>query len=657
MNWLFPAFLAGGALVGLPVLLHFLRARPKTVVPFPSLRFLGETASRDTRRHRLQRWLTLLLRCLVIGLLAAAFARPFWNRHAAGRRALVVALDNSMSMGARGRWEAARDWALQQLDELRPGDRAALLAMHPAPSWIVPLTDDLPRVRAALRDVRPGFEKTRYAPALQTAADALAAVPATQRTLLWVADEQRLGWLGVDLNQPLPRGVELRLSPSALPVARQAALVGVRRLDAPSSDKPGGLVATVRLFAPEQDRRRVAVLAGGRTLAETTATLRAGDNPVELRFTAPPDLPGVRVALLEPDDLPADDTAWLARESTAGGRVLLDAVPGTNFLAHALRSTQRLNAGGLEPAPLPDAPWPAGAVTILRGPAAFRPPQSERLDRFMDAGGPLWLFVDGSPEQTAWLDKRGVRLSRRAAPPDGDAEHLRDWDPEHPVLAAFADQSLLPLLNVEFYGGFNLAGGALTPVANWPDGQPALAQWNVGGQRVLLAGFSLDRASTNWPAQPSFVPFVHRAVRWLGAAGAARNDWHVGDTLPLPEGAGTWRTLDAAQPAADRPVSGTVRPATPGLYEFVARSGVRKTFAVNPPPEESDLAPWPNPGQLAALNAPTDAPFADLRPPTDDALSINAEPAENQQRLWWCALAFCGVCVLAELALANRTAA
>jgi hypothetical protein len=92
----------------------------------------------------------------------------------------------------------------------------------------------------------------------------------------------------------------------------------------------------------------------------------------------------------------------------------------------------------------------------------------------------------------------------------------------------------------------------------------------------------------------------------------------------------------------------------PGLYAFQAAGGTR-FFAVNPPADESDLTPWPDPSKFAALEsrevAAPSAGQASLA-----RLDLSDEVAESRQRLWWWLLAFCGVGILAELALANRTA-
>ena len=659
MNWLFPGFLAGGLLVGLPILLHFLRSKPKTVVRFPSLRFLGETAIRDTRRHRLRRWLTLALRTLVIGLLAGAFARPFFKNEAAARgTVMVIAVDNSMSMQAAGRWETARRWALAQLDTLQPGDTAGLLLMNPAPAWALPLTDDLFRVRATLAALPPGFETTRYAGTLRVAGDALAAHPARSKTLVWMADEQRLGWLGRAFDDPLPAGVKIRFAEVAPAPARQAAITALRWSPGPAGEP--GVEATVRLFAPARDTRHLVVsLPGGATSAPKEITLETGtDGRVRLPLDfLPPGtvVDGVRMVMTESDDLPADDTAYLAAAPRTATAVLCSPpASGTNFLAHALDSTRKLpNETPLSAVPLPAAEWPVNAVAVLNGPEAFTPPQLARLDQFAAAGSALWVFVDGSAAQADWLQKRGVHVT--AWPDEGKTQHLQDWDSEHPGLAAFSDGGLLPLMDVGFEQGFRLAGENLTAIANWSDGSAAIAEWSANGQRIFLCGFPLTREATDWPLRPSFVPFVHQSVRWLASLSSSRRDWRVGDTIPLPaSGLGTWHAVEAARPQADRQVNGSVRPSVPGLYAFRAGS-TTQFFAVNPPADESDLSPWPDPSRFAALES------KEVVAPTNDRthfanLNLSDEVAESHQRLWWWLLAVCGFGILAELALANRTA-
>ncbi len=208
----------------------------------------------------------------------------------------------------------------------------------------------------------------------------------------------------------------------------------------------------------------------------------------------------------------------------------------------------------------------------------------------------------------------------------------------------------MPLLEVEFYQGSDLNGPMLRSVANWPDGRTALAEWSDNGHRLLLAGFPAQRAAMNWPAHPTFVPFVHQATRWLGAFMQRRATWRVGDTIPLPAEAGTWRTLDSITSQPDLATGGAVRVETPGLYEFVA-GDLREVFAVNTPSEESDLSPWPKPEQLATLSSKEDSPTSVVAP----AASFNATLSENRQQLWWWALALAAVVLLAELALANRT--
>src|SRR5215475_6988996 len=118
MNFLAPAFLAGIAAIAIPVLIHLINRERKVVVEFPSLMFLERIPYRSVRRQKIRHLLLLVMRCIAIALLVAAFARPFFEKHqqaitGTGARELVVLLDRSSSMGYGDRWTKAREAAVK----------------------------------------------------------------------------------------------------------------------------------------------------------------------------------------------------------------------------------------------------------------------------------------------------------------------------------------------------------------------------------------------------------------------------------------------------------------------------------------------------------------------------------------------------------------
>ncbi len=285
--------------------------------------------------------------------------------------------------------------------------------MNPAPRWLMPMTSDLAAVRSALQAMKPGYETTRYPAAIRMAAQALAAQPAHKKVLAWMADEQRLGWLGASFDQPLPAGVEILFGKTAPAPERQAAISSSRWIP---DTKGGAVELSIRLYSPSSDQRQVEIRSGDTVLAAEAVTLNQNaENTFRLAVTLPPGSSpdGLKITMT-PDDLPADDTAWVALQAPTSAQVLNEPLAtGTDFIAHALGSTHKLSENPLEAVPLPASEWPLASVAILQGAQGFTGPQRQNLDRFVKGGGALWIFVDGSPEQSQWLAAHGVHVAER----------------------------------------------------------------------------------------------------------------------------------------------------------------------------------------------------------------------------------------------------
>src|SRR4029079_17185232 len=170
MSFLAPAFLAGLVAIAVPVLIHLINCERKVVVEFPSLMFLQRIPYRSIRRQKIRHLLLLILRCLALALLVAAFARPFFQRKQAaigssGAREVVILLDRSSSMGYANRWQRARDEAKKVVSGLGATDRATLVLFAGAAGAGREPMATPGTLTAAINASKLSAEGTKFAPA------------------------------------------------------------------------------------------------------------------------------------------------------------------------------------------------------------------------------------------------------------------------------------------------------------------------------------------------------------------------------------------------------------------------------------------------------------------------------------------------------------
>ena len=158
-------FLFFGLAALVPIALHLLQRKKPRPVKFAAMRFLRAAIEQTRRSRRITQCATLIMRVLIILTLAAAFAQPlvrFGEFLPAGRRVVIVVIDSSASMraleGGLTRFEIARSWALEMLQDLKDDDLVALLAPGtPEPRVVFPPVSARAEVIQALNELSCGW--------------------------------------------------------------------------------------------------------------------------------------------------------------------------------------------------------------------------------------------------------------------------------------------------------------------------------------------------------------------------------------------------------------------------------------------------------------------------------------------------------------------
>ena len=711
MSFLAPLFFAGLAALAVPVVIHLINRERKEVVEFPSLMFLQRIPYRSVRRQKLRHIFLLLLRCLALAIVVSAFARPFLQRDAAagtpgtGAREVVVLVDRSYSMGYGDRAERAREAARRAIGGLGATDRATIVAFDDDAAAITAPTADRGTLAAAITNVRPGSEATRYGPALKLASQMLAGSNLPRKEVVLVSDFQRLGWSTRD-EISLPAGtivtpVDVAGSDTVL---ADAAIVDVTVQRSEGSERDRVIAAarvtnngaeaienaevTLRLNGRDAETKRVTIPAHGVTQVRfaamaipsgtTAGVVRLGPaTPAVSRgnqlttddsyyFTISPDA-AISVLVLEPAGSRANQTLYFTRALAIGDR------PSFRVEVKKVGALAAADLEGRSLVILDEVAPPAGAT-------------GARLRDFVAQGGGLLVVAgDQLPAGTSNGEWSGVLPGTIGGVVDraGDAGGTLAWiDYDHPVFDVFnaprsgdfATARFLRYRRLTVRADSAVARGttgdsSLAPqvVARFDDGNPALLERSTGRGKILIWASSLDSYWNDLALQPVYLPFVHQLAKHSARYSEARASFTAGDVYDLSRhksiapnaadkrgGPVVVEAPSGARTRLDSSAEGLVALHEQGFYEIRPEGAARGTgrrIAVNLDPAEANLARIDPEELKVAVLAGGGAGRAAANEVRD---GLTREEQERRQTVWWYLLAVAAILFAAETIVSNR---
>ena len=649
LGFVSPLWLWALGAVAIPVAIHLWRRQTPRIERWAAMQFLRAAIDRHARRMRIESLLLLLVRCVLLALLALAVAEPFQEADAVAvlgtrRTHKILLLDGSLSMSARTGSESRFDRARKQAREIvqlssasdtfhlcRIGNAAASVIIrrpaHDAADVLreidrVPLLDDAGDCTGALRQVH----------------ELLREVPIEQPTEVYIlSDFQATNWSGdtpaqeSQLRQAikeLATRSRLFLVDAGHGVPSNVALRGLQTPDLVAlSGRPFRVEVDIASFSADEETRSLEVLVDNVVRASQPVTLPPWS---EQKVTATLRIPdtGTYVVIevrIGPDAIASDNQIRRVVASRKSLDVLLVDGHPSDALSESASGFMKL---AISPTPSAGAnptltsslfqPTVCSAVElaeqdfshydgiVLCDVPGLGEAEIARLTSFVNEGGGLVVGFGTQTDRETFQRTLGAAL----LPVDllefvdhsNEPVMFETRDLDHPVLAPFRGRTDAGLATAPVS---RYARIQPRPEGNWQvilpftTGDPAILDRSIGRGRAVLVTTSLNDSWGHWVLWPSYVPLVNRLLQH-SLEGRLRSD-PVPVGTPIREGfpqpvEGTVllpssKTVDALVETSDSETA-LFWPDTSiaGTYQLSAGPPVnrRKTFAVNPDPQESD---------------------------------------------------------------------
>lgn len=699
MTFLSPLFLAALGAVAIPVAIHLLNKTKVLRIRWAASRFLNAALQRNKRQLQLEDLLLLILRCLLVALLALAFARPAWiigalNLGAGGTSTAVLVIDQTASMGQsvgpETRFAQATAAAENILGQLPAGSSVALLlASDQVVGAIAQPTSDFSAVRRTLAAATPSAHGGDLLTGIKDAADLLRPLSG-RRDIFVITDSQAAAWAQQEKIAALRQELGASISLNILSLAGQPeGNLAVTRLDLgasiPAANQPVRCSIEIKNFSttPATNIRVTLAVNTGEPIDESLISRiePGGSATVEL-FASFRD-PGYHTVTAS---IPADALAADNRRALAVSVVKqLSAVVIENasradsfFLTNALAPVPAVEASRFYLRPIPGS---ASALTpsnlentdlvVLTDASSLSESVTAALLAYVREGGGLIVFP-GTSTDVAWFNENtdiAALLPAKLGPVENSSDArgipLASRDQTHPVSTLWNDPEVGDLAAIRINRFFlltpvDVTGGSVSVMLRLADGRPAALTREVGRGRVALFATAANTEWSNLPVSPSFIPLLHRLVAFITQRSESSLVLAPGQpfirTVPFDFAGRDFSVLRTGDTAGRR-VAGKIESAgnearlrfddtaTPGGYALFAGDDPRPlvTFAVQVDVRESDLTP---------VSVDTSGTIVTSETPTTSESISNALAAPRE--IWPWVIAAALLLALVETALAHR---
>ncbi len=581
-----PTLAAAGLVAGLlPILIHLINRTRHRRVPWAAMHFLLTASKKSTQTMRIEQWLLLAVRVLLVVTFGLAIARPFFAGASSSfvgvsRAHHVILIDNSRSMNALKdenltRFAQAKQLAEGLVSQLPESDVVSLITLaFPATAVIHSPSYDRLAVHETLGNIAPTQQATDTLGALTLAEKIItdSDTPRAGRMLTLISDMPTVDWLSSDGQRLPPAAAKLielndqariNIHNVAGSGSENLAIVDIRpESNLIGASEPIRIAVPVRNYGASNGRNlSLRIKLDDRIVRNVPITQLSTDGESIALATLLISTPGAHVieANIGPagfDALSDDNARRLSIEVKEQVDVLLvDGRPGatalegqTGYLATALAprvsgdSKPLIRTKTISEIELSSEVLADYTHICLCNVQRLSESQWALLDRFVREGGAVIVFVGDlvSLENYNTLGSnngQGLFPGKLAVPVDESADP-NDYlmlDPEklnHPIVNLFQGASESGLFVARFDRHL-----VLTPthksaqvVMRYTNGDPFLVHNPHDKGQVAVITTTANMDWTNLPAKGDFVSLMHSLMSYVSPAEYASRTLTVGQS-------------------------------------------------------------------------------------------------------------------------------